>query len=147
MYVSSTVLNLESIIASLTANFTRWLAQWIFISHALSSAIHLINPVYLPKLTLAPSLVDVTTLNLYPFSDKLSGPFSANILSIPFFKASAPLPPNVAMCNNEAKKYTGVPGCNKENGILLSVNLFKQKRFLLGLSKMEFNFSQFYNVF
>ena len=32
MYLSSTVMNLESIIISLTANPTEWLAQWIFSS-------------------------------------------------------------------------------------------------------------------
>ena len=70
MYVLSIVLNLGLIIASLTANSTRWLARWIFTNHALSSAILFINPVFLPKLTLAPSLVHVTTLNLYPSSGK-----------------------------------------------------------------------------
>ena len=122
MYVSSTVLNLELIIAFLTANSTRWLAQWIFTSHALSSAILFINPVFLLKLTLAPSLVHVTTLNLYPSSGKWSGPFSANMLLIPSFKAFAPVPPNVARCNNEAKKYTCAPGLDKENSILPLVN-------------------------
>ena len=125
MYASSTVLHLELIIASLTANSTRWLAQWIFTRQALSSAILFINPVFLPKLTLAPSLVHLTTLNLFPSLGKLSGPFFANMMSIPSFKASAPVPPIVAMCNNEANKYVGVPGCNKENVILPLVNLFK----------------------
>ena len=122
MYVLSTVLNLELIIASSTANSTKWLAQWIFTSHTLSSAILFINPVFLPKLTLTPSLVQVITLNLWPSFGKWNRPYSANMLSIPSFKASAPVPPNVARCNNEAKKYTGAPVLDKENSILPLVN-------------------------
>ena len=66
MYASSTALNLESIIASLTTNSTQWFAQLIFTSDALLSATLFINPVFLPKLTPVPSLVHVMTFNLYP---------------------------------------------------------------------------------
>ena len=33
-----------------------------------------------------------------------------DMLLIPSFKASAPVPTNAAMCTNEAKRYAGVPG-------------------------------------
>ena len=47
-----------------------------------------------------------------------------DMLLIPSFKASAPVPTNAAMCTYEAKRYAGVPGWDKENNILPSVNSY-----------------------
>ena len=120
MYVLSTVTNLELIITSLAANSILWLAQWIF-SHSCSLISHYFHqPSFLVKINTDTVTFTCNNLEFTSMFLQWSRPFSANMLLIPSLKASLPVWP--AMCNNEAKKYTGVPGLDKENSILSLVN-------------------------